>query len=99
MPFPPGLLSRDNWHQLMQGLDNHFGTDASLDAKTRDEITMFLENNAAQDTWGEHSSDTLRITRTAWFEKKHRGAIRMLLKGRIKSLSDCMACHKGVSPD
>ncbi len=101
VPFPPALLSRDNWHRLMQGLDKHFGSDASVDAATHDEIAAFLEENAATDLWG-HSSDVLRITDTSWFLDKHRGAIRMFRKGRIKNLADCLACHKGseiVNPD
>ena len=45
MAFPPALLSKDDWHILMQGLDKHFGVDASLDIKMRDEISAFLERN------------------------------------------------------
>ena len=93
MAFPPALLSSDDWRILMQGLDKHFGVDAGLDTKTRDEISSFLERNAAS-SWG-HSADTQRITETGWFVRKHKAAISMLLKGRVKSLADCAACHTG----
>ncbi len=93
MAFPPELLSKSDWHLLMQGLDRHFGVDASLEPKLRDEIAAYLERNAGSG-WG-HSADSHRITETSWFMKTHKGALRMLLKGRVKSLADCAACHKG----
>jgi cytochrome c553 len=91
MAFPPALLSQGDWHILMQGLDKHFGADATLDAKSRDEIAAFLERNAGS-SWV-YSSDSRRITETSWFMSKHKGALRMLRKGRIKSLADCAVCH------
>ena len=30
-----------------------------------------------------------------WFVRKHQGAIRLWRKGKLKSLADCAACHKG----
>jgi hypothetical protein len=88
MAFPPALLSGGDWNILMQGLDKHFGVDASLDSKSRDQIAFFLDRNAGS-SWG-HSADSLRITETGYF----KGAIRLLIKGRVKSLADCLACHK-----
>ncbi len=93
MAFPPALLAKDDWHRMMQTLDQHFGVNASLDSKLRDEITAFLERNAASG-WG-HSADSMRITDTSWFLKKHKAAIRMIMKGRVQSLVDCAACHTG----
>lgn len=92
MAFPPSLLAKENWQLIMQGLDKHFGVDASLDVKTRDEISAFLERNAGS-SWT-RSSSTLRFTDTQWFLRKHSGAMRMIAKGRVKSLMDCVACHQ-----
>jgi Dihaem cytochrome c len=91
--FPPALLSKDDWLLLMQQLDRHFGVNASLDAKSRDEIASFLGHYAASG-WG-HSSESLRITETGWFVKRHQGAFRMIARGQVKSLVDCAGCHKG----
>ena len=93
MAFPPAMLSKADWHLLMQDLDKHFGVDASLDAKSRDEIAAFLERNCGSG-WN-RSSDSHRITETGWFVRKHKAAISMVVKGRVKSLVDCVACHKG----
>ncbi len=92
MAFPPELLSKSDWQSLMLHLDKHFGADASLEPKVRDEIAAFLERNAGS-AW-DHSSESQRITETSWFVHKHRSAIRMVQKGRVKSLADCAACHK-----
>jgi hypothetical protein len=93
MAFPPALLSKSDWQLLMQELDKHFGVDASLHSKSRDEIEAFLERNAGS-SWGGHAADSHRITDTSWFMKRHTGAMRMVMKGRVKSLVDCLACHK-----
>ncbi len=93
MAFPPAMLSKADWHILMQGLEGHFGVDASLDEKSRDEIAAFLERNCGSG-WN-RSSDSHRITETGWFVRKHKAAFGMVAKGRVKSLVDCVACHKG----
>lgn len=93
MAFPPAMLSKADWHLVMQGLDKHFGVDASLDVKSRDEIAAFLERNCGSG-WN-RSSDSHRITETGWFMRKHKTAISMVAKGRVKSLADCVACHQG----
>ncbi len=92
MAFPPVLLSSGDWQILMQGLDKHFGVNASLDANSRDQIAAFLDRNGGS-SWG-HSADSQRITETSFFVNRHKSSIRMLMKGRVKSLADCMACHK-----
>jgi cytochrome c553 len=92
MAFPPALLSCEDWQIVMQGLDKHFGVNASLDAKSRDQIAAFLDRNAGSG-W-RHSADSQRITETGYFVKKHKSSIRMLMNGRVKTLVDCVACHK-----
>jgi hypothetical protein len=93
--FPPALLAADDWLAIMSELDKHYGANASLDEKTRKEIAAFLERNASTDRSRASREDTPRITSTDWFAKKHQGAFRLVLKGRVKSLVDCAACHKG----
>jgi hypothetical protein len=92
MAFPPALLSQGNWHLMMQQLDKHFGVDAGLEPNVRDEIDAFLQRNSGSG-WN-READSLRITETGYFKKRHRGGIKMLNNGRIKSLADCLACHK-----
>ncbi len=93
--FPPSLLDAGTWRRLMDSLEHHFGTDASLDAKTRTEITDFLVQNAATGWTSEHASESMRITETEWFIRKHeRKAAKLWLKGKVSSPANCNACHK-----
>jgi hypothetical protein len=95
--FPPALLAADDWLKIMSRLATHFGTEASLDATVRDEIAAYLARNGSGYTISSNiSSDELpRITASGWFVRKHGGAIRLWRKGKVKSLADCAACHKG----
>lgn len=95
LPFPPALLPADDWQAIMADLEHHFGANAGLEEKTRREIAGYLERNASPHrVWGSRA-DAPRITASDWFVRKHQGAIRLWRKGRIKSLADCAACHKG----
>jgi len=92
--FPPALLSAGDWLEIMSRLDQHFGTDASLDASKRQEISDYLKRSGASNRLFGSSEELPRITSSDRFVNKHRGAIRLWRKGQIKILSDCAACHK-----
>ncbi len=92
MAFPPAMFSNGNWQLVMRGLDKHFGVNAMLEPKVRDEIAAFLDRNSGS-SWS-READSMRITETGYFKKRHQGGIKMLNNGRIKSLADCLACHK-----
>jgi hypothetical protein len=92
MAYPPQLLTAANWRQMMKGLDRHFGANATLDAKENAEILVFLERHAARGQ--RNSSNTLRITDTAWFQREHREVSNSLwAHAKIKSRANCTACH------
>ena len=94
-PFPPGLLSAAAWQTTIAGLDKHFGTDASLDARTAGEIAAWLQRNASRgmDPIGKEP----RLTTTAWFTREHREVpARTWRDSRIKSAVNCAACHQGA---
>lgn len=99
MAFPPGLLPSEDWLDIMAQLDKHFGVDASLDPSVSSEIAVYLKQNGGNHDgfWG-RGEDLPRITTTAKFQKKHRGAIRLWSKGQVKSLNDCGTCHKEAGP-
>jgi hypothetical protein len=97
--FPPALLTVDDWLAIMADLDRHFGANAALEAKLRQQVSGFLERNATANRYFGSAEDTPRITTAPWFVRKHRSAFRLLDKGRVKSLVDCAACHKGPEID
>ena len=95
MAFAPGLLPAESWRKMMGELDKHFGTDASLTAKERQEVTAFLMNNASN-RWRAPTAP-LRITETAWFQRKHDElAAPVWKRASIKSPANCVACHGGA---
>ena len=92
MAYPPQLLTVENWRQMMKGLDRHFGANATLDAKENAEILAFLERYAARDQ--KYGANTLRISDTAWFQRKHREVSNSAWShAKVKSRANCIACH------
>lgn len=94
LAYPPGLLGQKNWQSIMSGLDKHFGSDASLDAKTQMEITQWLIKNAATREKYSAFAPENRITKTAWFIRKHDEVqLDVWKRAGIKSPANCAACH------
>jgi len=97
LAFPPGALPAASWQKIMGGLDQHFGTDASLSPADAKEITDFLVKHASN-RWTA-STAPLKITESEWFKTKHRaGEINPAVWKResVKSQSNCIACHRGA---
>jgi hypothetical protein len=88
--YPPDLFGAAHWATLMQGLDRHFGTDASLDAKSQREIGEFLQSRAS--TRDKHLTNTKppRLTETSRFRREHRG---LSAPAKGSTLAQCNACH------
>ena len=94
MAYPPGLMGQKNWQNIMSSLDKHFGTDASLDAKTGSEITTWLVKNAATKQKYAAFAPENRITKTAWFIRKHDEVrVDVWKRDGVKSPANCSACH------
>jgi hypothetical protein len=102
--YPPALLPAASWRKLMEGLDRHFGSDASLDPAKTKEITRFLAANAGPEaaTRNTRAQPPLRITETDWFRREHRdghdGITRAVWQlPSVKSPANCGACHQGAA--
>jgi len=90
--YPPQLLDKAGWRELMAGLDKHFGVDASLEPAERKEILAFLQRHAGSGP--RHASNTQRISDTAWFIHEHREVMSQVWTDpAIRSRSNCTACH------
>ena len=94
LAYPPGLLPSASWQRLMGGLDKHYGTDASLDAATVQALSTWLQANAGTYKRVSEAPPQDRITRSAWFERKHRAIEPAVWKlPSVKSAANCAACH------
>ena len=101
-PFHPSLLPRASWAALMNGLDDHFGEDASLpEAKARP-IAAFLNSYAAE-AWDAEAArrfavvsaaEPLRITATPFWVAKHAELPPERFSApAVRSKANCSACH------
>lgn len=99
MAYPSGLLPAASWGAIMDGLDDHFGEDASLPAEATAEIRTYLETNAGREPRGfDPANPTLRITELRWFLHEHSSRLRKLVTTNpgIGAMSNCAACHRGA---
>lgn len=106
--FQAGLLPKRSWQKMMADLENHFGTDASLDKTDRNYILTYLEVNSADNAREYKRSrkmdssiskyDTpIKITEVPYFKKEHREIpSRFIIQKEVRSLSNCTACHKSA---
>jgi hypothetical protein len=92
--YPPGLLPSASWQRVTGGLSRHYGTDASLDPAAIRELTAWLSANAGSDRRLREEPPQDRITRSAWFLRKHDEVPARAWKlPAVKSPSNCTACH------
>lgn len=95
--YAPGLLPASSWRRVMAGLDRHYGTDASIDAALARQIEAWLQAHAGTSRKVSEAPPEDRITRSAWFERKHR-RVEPATWGlpEVKSAANCAACHAGA---
>jgi mono/diheme cytochrome c family protein len=92
--YPPGMLPAASWQRLMKGLPQHFGTDASLDAASVQQISAWLKTNAGTNGRAREAPPQDRITRSAWFVREHDEVPAAVWKRQaVRSAANCSACH------
>ena len=91
--YPPGMLPARSWQRVMARLDRHYGTDASLDQPTERRLGAWLQSHAG----GHEEPPQDRITRSTWFERRHREVAPSTWKlASVRSAANCSACHAGA---
>ncbi|MGY4830793.1 diheme cytochrome c [Sphaerotilaceae bacterium SBD11-9] len=97
LAYPPGMLPAHSWQRVMSGLDHHYGSDASLDAATAQQLSTWLQAYAGTYKRVTEEPPQDRITRSAWFERKHRKVEPAVWQlPSVKSAANCAACHVGA---
>ncbi len=103
--YQPGLLPERSWVKLMQNLENHFDTDASLEPEDKKKILDYLVKNSAEKFTQYKRSRKINksisrgetpiaISQTPYFIKEHREIRRDLITQKeVNSISNCTACH------
>lgn len=94
LAYPPGLLPASAWCRVMTGLERHYGSDASLDPAAVQQIAAWLQANAGTRKRVSEAPPEDRITRSAWFARKHRELDDTVWRhASVKSAANCAACH------
>src|SRR5665647_2607068 len=92
--YSPTLMPAASWRRIMSNLPKHFGTDASLDPATLKELSLWINSHAGTYKRVSEEPPQDRITRTAWFVRKHHEVSAAAWKlPAVKSASNCIACH------
>ena len=100
--FPPSLATSTTWEAIINGLDRHFGENASLDSATLARLRTYLVQNAAEhfDTLAANRlrimdpTEPLRITATPFWRRAHRAiADQVFADKRVGAKTSCGACH------
>jgi len=95
--YAPGMLPAASWNRVMGSLDKHYGTNASLDEATVRELSAWLKVNAGTYKRVSEEPPQDRITRSAWFVRKHRKVDAQVWQlASVKSAANCAACHTGA---
>lgn len=104
MAYQPGLLPKRSWDKVMQTLESHFGTDATLEPEDAKSIGQYLTANAADVKGAEKhmariaatvSADApMQISKSAYFVREHREIpMGYVTQPEVKSFANCNACH------
>ena len=94
--YPAGLLPAASWNRVMSSLNKHYGTDASLDAASAREIGAYLVANAGTYKRVSEEPPQDRISKSAWFLRKHRDGevpANVWKRASVGSPANCSACH------
>ena len=104
--YPPFLLPKKSWVNMMDNLENHFGDDASLDDEDKESIKSFLVQNSAENSTKESAfkigksiknDNIIAITKTSYWKKQHRDIDKKIFKNKkVGKISNCKACHENI---
>jgi len=104
--YPPYLLPKNSWVNMMSSLENHFGDDASLDAQDTNTIREYLVKNAAESSTKEaaykilkdiNNTENIAITKTPYWIKRHHEIDKNIFASKeVKAQSNCKACHANI---
>jgi hypothetical protein len=104
LAYPPGLLPARSWQALMNGLADHFGDSAELEAPRGQLLSGWLVANAAERRTHRKSAKLLRsvrgrtplrISQTPYILGKHDEIAPAVFRRKsIASRANCGGCHR-----
>ncbi|WP_158002504.1 cytochrome C [Methyloterricola oryzae] len=89
--YPAAFLPAASWRAILGSLDDHFKVDATLEESSLPAIQTYLKEHAGRDAAPGMQAPPC-ITKAPWFVPKH-ARVRGAGWPRVKTLSNCPACH------
>lgn len=101
MVYPPALLPAKAWQQHMGSLGAHYGSDASLDPATTQQILDFLQRASAGNRLPVESAgragEPPKISETRWFKRRHHEvSAKKFARESVGGPGNCVACHRNA---
>ena len=105
MLYAPSMLPALSWQKMMLELNNHFGDNAELENSVREEVSAYLQRNAADKVENIYAQPMLnllkdgetpkRISDTKYFKFLHDIVRPEMISGNpdVKSVARCEICH------
>jgi hypothetical protein len=95
--YPARFLGASSWEAVLAGLEQHFGTDASLDPQALAAARAYLVAGARSRDTSADGGPLLRISETAWFRHEHpKPGAALWAHPDVRSPANCGACHRGA---
>ncbi len=101
MVYPAQLLPDASWRKVMQGLEDHFGENAEVDATTRQALEDYLIQASSSGSYQKlfrnlGNRAPLRITELPYFIHEHDEIPSRFIRANdsVSSVSQCNACHQ-----
>lgn len=103
--YQPGLLPSNAWNKMMNNLENHFNTDASLEPSDLATLSTYLNTNSAEKfTHYKRSRKIAKsikqntipnsISETPYMKRKHNEIKPSLITQKeVRGIFNCTACH------
>lgn len=103
--YQPGLLPESAWVKIMNNLENHFNTDASLEKEDVMTLLNYLNANSAEKNMNYKRSSRIvkslrakeipeSISKTPYMIKKHKDIdTNLITQKEVKGIFNCIACH------
>ena len=96
--FRAQTLDAASWTAVLAGLDQHFGSDATLDPQALESIRAYLERSARSHPTRANERPLLRISETRWFRGEHDEVpARLWQAPDAVRPADCAACHRDAA--
>lgn len=100
LAYAPKHLPAASWERVLVGLNEHFGSDASLTPAELAPVRSYLVSGARKPKNTDPDPAVLRITESRWWVRQHDGIrAQRWIHPRIASRSACESCHVNAATE